>query len=43
MSESVYDVLRSFALNKNAEEMTQEDWILFINQLEEIFEGQRGG
>jgi hypothetical protein len=42
MSETVYEVLRSFHLHKNAENMTQEDWVQFINELEQIFEGLKG-
>ena len=45
MSESVYDVLRTFHLVKNVQEgMTQEDWVALVNHLEAAFKrGKNNG
>jgi len=40
MSETVYDVLRTFHLVKNVQSgMTQEEWIDLVDVLEKIYEG----
>ena len=40
MSESIYDVLRTFHIRKNVEMgMTQKEWIDLLDALEKIYEG----
>jgi hypothetical protein len=37
MNESVYDILRTFAIVKNVEAgMTQEEWVEFVTELERM-------
>ena len=40
-TETVYDILRTFALRKNVEMgMTQVEWVEFINELEYLMKGR---